>query len=87
MMNAIEDPRDNNFVAENYSRFSEQMKLAYEEDLELEKQSKEKAQEKLGKQPRFMQAGFEYIKQWFRETQGLPSEISESLFKISRSIL
>src|SRR3989344_5362854 len=89
MMNAIEDPRDNNFVAEVYPKFREQMKLAYQQDLDFESKSKEKAQEKLGYQPRFMQAGFEYIKQWFRESQGqeiavpddLPSEVKEAVEK------
>ena len=79
MMNAIEDPRDNNFVAESYPKFAEQMGLAYKEDLDFEAKAKEKANEKLGYQPRFMQAGFEYIKQWFKETQGQEMEISSNL--------
>lgn len=79
MMNAIEDPRDNNFVAENYPKFKEQMDLAYELDLDLESKAKEKAKEKLGYQPKFMQAGFEYIKQWFYESRGKKANISEDL--------
>lgn len=79
MMNAIEDPRDNNFVADSYPKFREQMSLAYEEDLDFEAKAKEKADQKLGYQPRFMQAGFEYIRQWFRETQGKEFELSEDL--------
>lgn len=78
MMNAIEDPRDNNFVAENYPKFREQMQLAYEMNLDLENKSKEKAEAKLGYQPRFMQAGFEYIKQWFLDQED-GYEISEDL--------
>jgi cobalamin biosynthesis protein CobT len=78
MMNAIEDPRDNNFVAENYPKFREQMQLAYEMNLDMENKFKEKAQEKLGHQPRFMQAGFEYIKQWFLDQED-GYEISEDL--------
>lgn len=81
MMNAIEDPRDNNFVAENYPKFKEQMALAYEHDLDIEHKAKEKAQKKLGYQPRFMKAGFEYIKQWFREHKGEDIKISEDLPK------
>lgn len=84
MMNAIEDPRDNNFVAENYPKFREQMQLAYEMNLDMENKFKEKAQEKLGHQPRFMQAGFEYIKQWFLDqedgyqiTENLPDEVKQ----------
>lgn len=67
MLNAIEDPRENNFVADNYPAFRERMRVAYESDLDMEEKSKEKAQERLGKVPRFMQAGFEYIRLWFLE--------------------
>lgn len=79
MMNAIEDPRDNNFVAEAYPKFREQMQLAYEMDLDFESKAKEKAKEELGYQPRFMQAGFEYIKQWFREVNGNEFAIDTTL--------
>lgn len=79
MMNAIEDPRDNNFVADSYPKFREQMGLAYQEDLDFEAKAKQEADQKLGYQPRFMKAGFEYIKQWFRETQGKEFELSEDL--------
>jgi len=79
MMNAIEDPRDNNFVAENYFKFKEQMELAYRMNLDLEQKTKTKAKEQLGYQPRFMQAGFEYIKQWFKEVLKEKNEISENL--------
>lgn len=70
MMNAIEDPRTNNFVAEAYPRFRDQMDIAYQENLDFEGKTKEKAHDQLGYTPRFMQAGFEYIRQWYRETQG-----------------
>lgn len=81
MMNAIEDPRDNNFVAESYPKFKEQMGIAYEQDLDFEAKAKGKATDELGHKPRFMQAGFEYIKQWFRETKGEDFELSEDLPK------
>ncbi len=89
MMNAIEDPRDNNFVAEAYPKFKEQMDLAYNLDLDLANKYKAKAKEKLGYQPRFMQAGFEYIKQWFlwqknevMTVEGsLPEEVKEAVKK------
>ncbi len=79
LLNAIEDPRDNNFVAANYPRFAEQMKLAYEQDEEIEKVAKKKAKAKLGYQPRFMLAGFEYIKLWYKERLKLELEISADL--------
>lgn len=87
MMNAIEDSRDNNFVAENYHAFRRQMKLAYEHDLDIEKKAKKKANEKLGYQPRFMQAGFEYIKQWYREVQDKEVLLSEDLPKEVREVV
>jgi len=79
MMNAIEDPRVNNFVAEAYPLFGKQMVDAYASDMQEETKAKEKSKEKLGFRPRFMQAGFEYIKQWFRETQGQEPELSSDL--------
>jgi cation transport regulator ChaB len=79
MMNSVEDPRDNNFVAESYPKFRDQLDLAYSEDLYHESKSKEKAEGELGFQPRFMQAGFEYIKQWFKEMLGQNVEISADL--------
>ncbi|MDO8584088.1 MAG: hypothetical protein Q7R83_02825 [bacterium] len=79
LMNAIEDPRDNNFVAEAYPRFREQMKLAYEHDLDFEAKAKDEAVKKLGCQPRFMQAGFEYIRLWFCERRGSETAVSPDL--------
>jgi cation transport regulator ChaB/Mg-chelatase subunit ChlD len=79
MMNAIEDGRDNNFVSESYPKFAEQMVVAYNEFLDYEAKAKELSKEKLGQQPRFMKAGFEYLKQWFKEVQGQDFEISEDL--------
>lgn len=79
LANAIEDPRTNNFVAEAYPRFAEQMDLAYQLDIDFEAKAKDKAQDELGYTPRFIQAGFEYIKQWFKETKGEVAELSKDL--------
>jgi len=79
MMNAIEDPRDNNFVAEAYPKFREQMNLAYTLDQRFEAEAKALAQKRMGSVPRFLQAGHEYIKQWFREANGKPFEIDPTL--------
>lgn len=79
MMNAIEDPRMNNFVADKYPKFREDMKVAYELMAQIEEEMKQKARGELGFQPRFKQAGFEYIRQWFRETQGKKFELSKDL--------
>ncbi|MGD0328374.1 MAG: hypothetical protein ABSB00_01520 [Minisyncoccia bacterium] len=87
MMNAIEDPRMENFVSEAYPPFRTLQKTAYEHDLETEKRMKKEADEKLGRQPRFMQAGFEYIKQWFKQSQGKPFELSPDLPDDVRSVV
>ncbi len=87
MMNAIEDPRMNNFVAESYPKFREQMAFAYQQDLNFETVAKDKANEKLGYQPKFMQAGFEYIKQWFRETKNEDFELSADLPQEVRDVV
>ncbi len=79
MLNAIEDPRDNNFVAENYPKFREQMPLGYEWLKDMEERMDEVAKDKLGYIPRFKQAGFEYIRQWFRELEGQEVSINETL--------
>lgn len=67
LMNAIEDPRENNFVADNYPMFAQRMEMAYKTDLNIEGKAKKKAVETIGRVPRFMQAGFEYIRLWFLE--------------------
>ncbi len=87
MMNAIEDPRDNNFVAENYPRFRSQMDVAYKDSMELKQESAQKASDELGYQPRFMQAGFEYIKQWHKEQKGEKFSVSEDLPKEVREVV
>lgn len=80
MMNAIEDPRVDNFVAENYPKFKEFSRTFHDMEIEnLESKYKEEAKEKLGHQPRFIQAGFEYLRLWYKETQGQAGEISKSL--------
>ncbi|MFA6416316.1 MAG: hypothetical protein WCW56_02415 [Candidatus Paceibacterota bacterium] len=79
LMNSIEDPRDNNFVADNYPVFADQMAVAYEPEFDIEEKSKDKALGQLGYTPRFMQAGFEYIKQWYRQRQNQDQKISPDL--------
>ena len=88
MTNAIEDPRTNNFVAEAYPRFAKQMDVAYQADLDFEGKAKGKAHEDLGYTPRFIQAGFEYIKQWYKEAQGVDStSLSEDLPEEVRKVV
>ncbi len=79
MMNSIEDPRDNYFISEAYPRIKEQMNLAYQMDQEFEAKAKQDAKGKLGYQPKFLQAGLEYIQQWFKESNGQPHEVNQEL--------
>lgn len=78
MFNALEDPRDNNFVAEAYPRFKEQMIGAYDL-IDEEHKAQAKAKTNLGHQPKSMQAGFEYMKQWLKEVKGEEFAIDETL--------
>lgn len=79
MMNCIEDPRENNFVAEVYPRVRDYMNFSYEFDNELADKAKEEGRKKMGFVPRFIKAGLEYIQQWFREANGKPFEINADL--------
>lgn len=89
MMNAIEDPRDNNFVADTVPKFKEEMIFAYDLDHFFEQELKQDAKEKAGEVPKFMQAGLEYIKLWIAEAKGqkrvvdpeLPQEVQDVVKK------
>ncbi len=78
MSNAIEDPRDNNFITEAYPALSADRDATYTLDQEFEAEMK-KTKKKLGFTPRFARAGLEYIKQWFREVHGKEFEIDKTL--------
>lgn len=84
---AIEDPRVNNFLVDAYPKAREQMQVAYEMDAQFEAQAKKDAKDQLGFQPRFVTAGFEYIKQWFRGAQGQPVELSDDLAPEVREVV
>ena len=86
MFNAVEDCRDNNFVAEAYPRFREQMISAYDL-IDAEQKAKTQADATLGHQPKFMQAGFEYMKQWLKEVKGEEFAIDASLPEDVRSVV
>ena len=79
MMNAIEDPRVNSFVVDSYPRFRTSMEQTYDSEMDFEKTAKEQGKLKLGTVPRFATAGFEYIKQWYRKSQGKDIQLSEDL--------
>lgn len=81
MTNFIEDPRNDNFVAESYPKYRENIDAAWGSFFEEEKKKMEAlAEDRLGTKPRFMQAGYEYIRQWFNEIHNnQPMEVSEDL--------
>ena len=87
MANAIEDPRVNNFLVDAYPKAREQMQLAYETDAQFEAQAKKDAKDQLGFQPRFVTAGFEYIKQWFRRSRGEDVALSDDLAPEVRAVV
>lgn len=79
MSNFIEDPRSDNFVAESYPKYQENVDIAWGKFFESQSKMSEEAQDKLGRKPKFMQAGYEYIRQWFGEIRGEEIKISEDL--------
>lgn len=79
LVGKLEDPRVNNFLAEAYPRINEPMRKAYKTNAEFEAKAKAEGKNKLGQIPRFVTAGFEYIKQWSRESQGQAVSLSEDL--------
>lgn len=87
MFNVIEDPRVNSFLVEAYPRSRLQMDKAYKTNEDFEAKAKAEGKDRLGQVPRFVQAGFEYIKQWFRESQGQEVSLSEGLPDDVRQVL
>lgn len=80
MTNFIEDPRNDNFVEESYPKYGENIDAAWGSFFENDKQKMEDlAMQKLGAKPKFMQAGYEYIRHWFNERKGKKVEIAEDL--------
>lgn len=77
--NQLEDPRNNNFVAEAYPNFREQMTPVYNEMMERSVKDREMSKEMVGTTPRFQLAAWQYIEQWWNEMQGKPIVVEESL--------
>lgn len=77
MVNCVEDPRVNNFLADSYPAMRGDMVYAYQQDMQIEQWAKEKSGDR--QTPRFVQAGFELIKQWSRDEAEKEMELSEGL--------
>ena len=87
MMNSIEDPRMNNFVAEAYPPIRGLMHKVYKEEFGSEKKGEELAKQTLGFQPLHAQASSEYIKQWMRQEKGRDFKIDGGLPKEVKDVV
>lgn len=81
LMNAIEDPRVNNWVSEKYDGAREWLEKVYEQDLSPEERGAEIAKKKVGYIPKHIQFGLEIIRYWHtgKFSEGLPKEVREAL--------
>ena len=83
LMNAIEDPRVNNWVSEKYDGAKEWIEQMYNQDLSCEEKVEKTAKEKVGYVPKHIRFGLEVIKYWHTGSfsEDLPEEIKEALEK------
>jgi len=81
LMNAVEDPRVNNWVMEKYDGAKDWLERAYYEDIPIDDQLDEKAKKKLGYTPKHVKYGLEVIKYWHlgEFTKDLDEDIREAL--------
>lgn len=83
LMNAVEDPRVNNWVSEKYDGARDWLERVYAEDLSTEDKIDKKAKEKLGYVPKHIQFGLEVIRYWHtgKFSEGLSPDVKEALDK------
>ena len=83
LMNAIEDPRVNNWVSGKYDGARQWLERVYAEDLPTEERIDKKAKEKLGYVPKHIRFGLEVIRYWHtgKFSEDLPPEVKEALDK------
>jgi len=83
LMNAIEDPRVNNWVGEKYDGAKEWLEKVYNQDLSTEEKVAEVAKQKLGYVPKHIQFGLEIIRYWHtgKFSENLPKDVKEALEK------
>lgn len=103
LTNTIEDPRVNNYLLSAYEHLASDAVETYDPSYrgrvekyleESRNQLSESAEDILGHTPRFMQAGYEYLYQWYREvlvdgkqeiTEGLPKDVETVVRKTMES--
>lgn len=81
LMNAVEDPRVNNWVGRKYEGAADWLEKVYEEDLPVEGRIDERAREKMGYTPKHIQFGSEVIRYWHT------GKFSEDLLDDVREVL
>jgi len=83
LMNAIEDPRVNNWVSEKYDGAKEWLEKVYNKDLTCEEKVKKIAKEKVGYIPKYILFGSEIIRYWHtgKFSKDLPKDVKKTLEK------
>lgn len=83
LMNAIEDPRVNNWVSEKYEGAKDWLEEVYKMDLSMEEKISKTSKEKIGYVPKHIQFGLEVIRYWHtgRFSENLPKDVKEALEK------
>jgi uncharacterized protein YegL len=83
LMNAIEDPRVNNWVREKYDGAKEWLEKVYNEDLSPDEKGTKISMQKLGYVPKHIQFGLEIIRYWHtgKFSENLPQDVKEALEK------
>jgi uncharacterized protein YegL len=83
LMNAVEDPRVNNWISEKYDGAKDWLQKVYDQDLSAEEKGSEIAQRKVGYMPKHIQFGLEVIRYWHtgKFSKDLPKEVKEALEK------
>jgi len=83
LMNAVEDPRVNNWVSNSYDGANEWIEGMYNQDMSTEDKVTDVAQQKVGYTPKHIRFGLETIRYWHtgRFSPNLPPEIQEALNK------
>jgi len=81
LMNAVEDPRVNNWVRGKYDGARDWLSRVYAEDLPTEDRIDRKAKQKLGYTPKHIQYGLEVIRYWHQGefSESLPEDVAEAL--------
>jgi uncharacterized protein with von Willebrand factor type A (vWA) domain len=84
LVNSIEDPRIENFGVEAYPAYRPLRDASYHHYID---EASAAAAQRLDRTPRHIQAGLEFIKQWFREAEGKPFELPATIDPAAKACL